>query len=518
MKLSHLLNTYDVLNEALLTSDFSIGFELEGICDLPPHKNEQGERETLYLPGYHSGQTPSGGARVLLNRIDNFLGFGKGKIERDGSLNTNGVTGWTFEYGSPIIPFTPANLKKILSFLDALPTDQFDVDTNSSCGFHTHMSFKGINKKNAAWIFSCIAWDDDMHDLLTELKVPGGKTIQFFSDSYSSPTFLTRLQNALKQEYWSNVDDYLSNEKFRTVKLHEAGTLEWRGPRDFLHSSTDIKAYITTLFKVVQIIAKMADAKEWKGLSRKKFEDNTNPTLIDVFNSPDEKKNADASRKLINVILANPMIVLGLNTTQFNKLTEIDIHTIIDSVEDTGDNEIKKQFLLMYSKLSGTKRAMFDKQLFKRNNTISRVSDFVKYLLYKNPDFAPLMKWSKKDVMEVIGNVNSNYNIILVRTTKEPITEKDIKQMYKTKTLDDENLLKLAIDLPELSFSCLTVLANSERVDLLLELPELPKRIQEILVRRSPYFIQYINNPDPTIVNRLKAKNPDIENFIRGVI
>ena len=39
-----------------------------------------------------------------------------------------------------------------------------------------------------------------------------------------------------------------------------------------------------------------------------------------------------------------------------------------------------------------------------------------------------------------------------------------------------------------------------------------------MMVRRSPYMVQYINNLDPQILNSLKQKYPNIEDYTLGVL
>ena len=159
MKIYKLLNPYKLLCEAeqldeALSTDFKIGFEMEGVC------TREGFNSYM-LPGYHSQREPSGVVAELFNDINKTLGFGQGKIESDSSLRPSPEKGgWTFEYGSPIIDFNPTNINKIYHFLKKVP--ELQIYTNETCSFHTHMSFKDLDKINGAWVMCCLAIDGEM--------------------------------------------------------------------------------------------------------------------------------------------------------------------------------------------------------------------------------------------------------------------------------------------------------------------------------------------------------------------
>ena len=73
----------NILLERLLTNTFTIGFELEAIANeniWPPNGEYTG------LPGYHSGNAPTGVYKRILDYLNSSLGLGDGKIERDGSI------------------------------------------------------------------------------------------------------------------------------------------------------------------------------------------------------------------------------------------------------------------------------------------------------------------------------------------------------------------------------------------------------------------------------------------------
>ena len=80
-----------------LLKDFSFGFELEAT--------------------YNRSQTNTD---FLKEKFDELLN-GTGNMHGDGSLRS--PSGWsTFEYASPVIQFTPQNIKMVVDFFDKLPS------------------------------------------------------------------------------------------------------------------------------------------------------------------------------------------------------------------------------------------------------------------------------------------------------------------------------------------------------------------------------------------------------------
>ena len=64
-----------------------------------------------------------------------------------------------------------------------------------------------------------------------------------------------------------------------------------------------------------------------------------------------------------------------------------------------------------------------------------------------------------------------------------------------------------------------TEIANSKDRHILANFSEIPVKVQRLLIRKSPYNIQYINNPDQSIINELKKKyGDDINDYILGVL
>ena len=171
----------------MLKSSFSFGFELEAIA--------------------------ASGTSNLEDKFNEFLGD-NGDMHRDGSLRPGRERGGIpFEYSSPVLQYTPANISKAINFLSNLKT--WDVYTNRSCGFHTHISFTDITKKDVMWFMLYLCGTGKIHEF-DKL----GRTL-LYNRTYASPRFLERVESYLKN---MNLVDALTvvatNEKYRSIRLH----------------------------------------------------------------------------------------------------------------------------------------------------------------------------------------------------------------------------------------------------------------------------------------------------------
>ena len=60
------------------------------------------------------------------------------------------------------------------------------------------------------------------------------------------------------------------------------------------------------------------------------------------------------------------------------------------------------------------------------------------------------------------------------------------------------------------------MILNTQYFYLLGNKEHISPKIQRMMVRKSPYMVQYIQHLDPEILKFLKEKNPDIENYVIG--
>ena len=207
----------------ILKSSFSFGFELEAVNDC----SQFNTREDLF------------------DKFCEILGD-EGNMHRDGSLRCGKYGGFTFEYSSPVFQYTPANISKVVSFLNGL--NSIGVHTNRSCGFHTHISFKDITKNDVYWFILYLCGTGKIHEF-DKL----GRTL-LFNRTYASPNFLTRIESFLKSgDLKSALNIVATNEKYRSIRIHPQGTLEWRGPRTFLNTPTrkKTKSFFAKLDKMI---------------------------------------------------------------------------------------------------------------------------------------------------------------------------------------------------------------------------------------------------------------------------
>ena len=217
------------MNRKLLKfNDFSFGFELEGLLDKKFKKSRTELRKDL----------------------DSILNLGKGNMHNDGSLTVN-KTHYTFEYSSPIIPFTPKNLMNFVKLLDSLPS--LGVHTDKSCAFHIHFSHKNLTHTDAVWFLAYLAHNHQYLDILHS----NINDYCFYNKCYADYKFLDDAYAAFN---FVNNDDFLKiicdNEKYRNIRIHPQGTIDWRGPRTFLNINSHNKniKFVKDLYKFISLM------------------------------------------------------------------------------------------------------------------------------------------------------------------------------------------------------------------------------------------------------------------------
>lgn len=229
-KKSLILEQYQQLDEQLLSSEFTFGFELEAILSYDSALH-------TVVSDMHRPLTS------IKEHIDNLLYSdmpekyvkqikGESGITRDGSVHQTShdydEPDLEFEYSSPIIPLTPMWLSKVVKTLKTLLDE--GVYTNKSCGFHHHLSFGNIHEKDMVWIYCNMAADPSTYKDFGEFHGH-----HFESYDYASYYDLDELSTALANDDFDTVGDLLTTTKYRTFRIHPQGTLEWRGPRNFLN-------------------------------------------------------------------------------------------------------------------------------------------------------------------------------------------------------------------------------------------------------------------------------------------
>ena len=271
-----------------LLNEFYFGFELEGTFD-------------------KSIDDYSG----LTLKFDTMLN-GNGNMHCDGSLRCE--YGYDcFEYSSPVIQFTPKNINMVIKFLDTLPS--LGVKINNTCGFHTHISFKGITKKDVVWAIASMVADGSYEEFL---KL--GRT-RLYKSPYAKASFLHKAKKLYENrriEEMSNV--LVDNEKYRSIRIHPQGTIEWRGPRTFLNVIKHSKnvAYFKKLSKFIKRINDSLDMEYSNNLSKQVFLDISKSRLNHLY-FKEESKQIKAER-LFQSIYDRPTILNNLSPEIFEVL------------------------------------------------------------------------------------------------------------------------------------------------------------------------------------------------------
>ena len=528
----------EILDEAL-TTDFTIGFELEGICTI-------GEKNYGDLPGYHSRGTPRGSVAELYDKLNDSFGFGKGVIESDSSVSpSSSKGGWSFEWASPKMPFNPKNVEKMYQFLKGLP--ELGVYTNDTCGFHVHMSYPDIDIVNARWLICCMALDEQLYSMMTKLNVNDEDTLRF-NGYYASGDFFDEIKRYAINGDMRSLNRVLSGDKYRVARIHPQGTIEWRGPRAFLDSQNPeiIKKFILQLYKVVSMLGKYAEKKEITTSNGDTFKKEALQKLSDrslEFNSPAELKNKDKYEKLKARLDDNKISFLDLPyETQMiliNQSTDYSKQKWFNKMLLTSDSKTLSKLLKMPTDYFNIIITQIANATMGGNSFAMRVLELVKALLAKNPpiDITPkLNDEMKTEIAKTIfrhifffnvdeSDVQAWKKMWDIFKPLEVINEKDIKSMFRESTNSSMNIAKIlnneitkSFFTPEWIDFMYNFLITNKNKSSLLKLKELPIKYQRKLVRQNPFNIQYIEHPDKAIVDWAISKEPEVKDYILGEI
>lgn len=487
-------------NNCSYESDLGINVESEGINPEEPLKiGTFNDRENEF--SYTSiGNELAKKFTVLKN-----LSINKSKIESDGSVypdvgtDTTGHA-WSFEWASPVIKFNPKNIEKIYKFLTSLK--DYGIYTNNSCGFHTHISFEDINKDDAKWILFCIANDDNLLDQVSYLRVPGEEPINFFGERYASDEWFRNLKAHGNLKNWSF--NASTSTKYLQMRVHPgAGTIEWRGPRNFINKGENtqlIKEYLLKLWKLILEIAKIVDLKEYNGYKRsdvlEKFR------LTGNFDTTSSKIADMSLSTLTSMLKDKPAILVSIKPSKLKMLLEKNANTVLSALRHGK----------IWSKLTKINKETIIKYFYSTNDMATYIENLV---LNGNIDSI---------TTEILINEGRNHEEQLINILKEyvngiQITNGKVMETLVNMDIPTNILIKIFVRFPNfVTLKVLQDIANSNQRYMLSRLPELPLKIQRVLIRKNPYNIQYINNPDQSIINELKKKYGDeLNDYILGV-
>ena len=249
-----------ILLEKYLASQFKFGFELEAMVE---------DALIDFSDDYHDEADYDSLDEAIKEEISTAFNFSEDEIEikYDGSLEPSNRFDYAFEWATPTMQFTPENLKRSIHGLDYLMKHNFY--TNESCGFHVHLSFPNITDQDVIWIISKLSIDKPMFKKITNFE-----GLNFFNEEYAEKGVFEKIGKLINEEKYSELAQYFSTKKYRMLHIHPQGTLEWRGPRDFLDDYEGIHIvydFFKLLHEFVSWMSKSISDNHINGISKENY-------------------------------------------------------------------------------------------------------------------------------------------------------------------------------------------------------------------------------------------------------
>lgn len=252
----HYLEHIYMEDKGYLSSQFTIGFELEGW--MPKSTDKTADDFWQFSVDYFNER----GYKMVSRNID-----------YDVTVHPDDGSHESFELQSPVFPCTPHALQDIMHFLDQ--ARRYGIETNNSCGFHVHIGFpdKFSVMEDRLWtILQIVFSKNNILDMFTSFN-----QFTFTSNSWAHTTFLATIKNSFTRmaekiqqgDDLSNVfaefyqETYRRNVKESILHLHPQGTLEWRGPRAFLDTGEYkyVKDFFIRLPKLITILSDLLNTQ-----------------------------------------------------------------------------------------------------------------------------------------------------------------------------------------------------------------------------------------------------------------
>ena len=342
------------MNRKLLTfNDFSFGFELEGLLNKKRTKSQ------------------------LKKDLDSLLNLGSnGNMHNDGSL-IGDANHSTFEYSSPVIPFTVENLEKFIKLMDKLP--KLGVYTDRNCSLHIHFSHNNLTYTDAIWFMAYLANNEKYKNIIHS----NIKNYCFYNNYYAEYKFLKEAYEKLnfgksKNNGFFNI--LCDNEKYRCVRIHPQGTLEWRGPRTFLNINNHNKnvLFIKDLYNFIKLINESRNCDKIYSQSLNKY-----ITRNDIKQYAEKKMNrncfdfsscnTDTYKSLKDKMMKNPCFINDITPEAFKEYKKELLDMISLNINDL------KYFRKIVKKFSKLNIPFTNKKMF--SNIIVKDSDMTCCLL-----------------------------------------------------------------------------------------------------------------------------------------
>lgn len=249
-----------IYTEEYTVGEFTFGFELEGVLDgdvdHPSELLELFDKEFQSAGiSIHSEQMKDDGS-ISSEPCPKCGGDGEsydgGECEY---CNGDGNKFRTFEFASPTMNITPQNISFVIKFLQKGLKERW-YTTNESCGFHVHIGLPNEfnSEKERFWILCNIAMNKEISELVSHLQ-DDELSIDFFNETYASTRYLSILSKAITDGDLSSINGIFNSVKYRSFRIHpKYNTIEWRGPRGFLHEETLNSIHTFFMKKLIPLV------------------------------------------------------------------------------------------------------------------------------------------------------------------------------------------------------------------------------------------------------------------------
>lgn len=220
------LDEHKILLETLVPSDWTWGCELEGFI----RKENYNEIFNTSYGDYDEDPDYDELCSYFDEKVHGYCDCvtQEGDVHGDGSLHPDDDE-FAFEYATPVFKTLPSEYDGFCDFLNDIIAEG-DFYTTTACGFHHHLMYNGMNERDCIWIYCNLAMDDEFIETTKNFD-----DFSLYSSGWADDRALRLIRKYINENNFSNVLDYLSTEKYRLFRIHPQGTLEWRGPRNFLN-------------------------------------------------------------------------------------------------------------------------------------------------------------------------------------------------------------------------------------------------------------------------------------------
>ena len=365
------------LLETILTSEFTFGFEFEAYVDdetLKQYSDDPDYEEIEYddEEDYDEDEGPTYDTDAMFKDLEeNFSEYFGNDIHiiPDGSLSDGG-----FEFPTPPMSLTPKNIQHCVKFLDDCHK-RFNIYTNEDCGFHIHYSFPNMTKEDMVWIVCQIACNNDYINKLKVFETNDGKILPF-ETSWSKSTFLKDIKKALESDTpdVKALSDILSSDKYRLLRIHPQGTLEWRGPRNFLNED-NLELIKEFFYKLVDVAKMFADCMDKTTIGKTNISKNTFIKMLDLSNIDTKSKDINFKDQSIYEKIAKQVVEKPLLLTTLKDYRNFSYTEFLFELEA----ECKKNGTTLENLLTELRYKEF-KSYYLLENIVRSYPDFINYV------------------------------------------------------------------------------------------------------------------------------------------